>query len=81
MDTWFLALNPWYDCPHWQGSWIVRQAVGSKAVPLGQIVEASYYVGFNYMEVNINYPDICLQVFRLFQILRSAIHIAIFFID
>jgi hypothetical protein len=29
----------------------VRQAVGTKAVPLGQIVEVNYHVGFNYMEV------------------------------
>ncbi|XP_024402806.1 protein ENHANCED DISEASE RESISTANCE 2 isoform X3 [Physcomitrium patens] len=33
-----------------EGSWIVRQAVGTKSVPLGQIVEVKYHVGFNYME-------------------------------
>ncbi|KAG0563145.1 hypothetical protein M758_8G006900 [Ceratodon purpureus] len=37
-----------------EGSWIVRQAVGTKAVPLGQIVEAKYHVGFNYMEIDLN---------------------------
>nr|XP_024358788.1 protein ENHANCED DISEASE RESISTANCE 2-like isoform X2 [Physcomitrium patens] len=37
-----------------EGSWIVRQAVGTKSVPLGQIVEAKYHVGFNYMEIDLN---------------------------
>lgn len=37
-----------------EGSWIVRQAVGTKAVPLGQIVETKYHVGFNYMEIDVN---------------------------
>lgn len=37
-----------------EGSWIVRQAVGTKSVPLGQIVEVKYHVGFNYMEIDLN---------------------------
>jgi hypothetical protein len=34
-----------------EGSWIVKQAVGSRAVPLGQILDTTYHVGSNYVEV------------------------------
>ncbi|CAK9216387.1 unnamed protein product [Sphagnum troendelagicum] len=37
-----------------EGSWIIKQAVGSRAVPLGQILDASYHVGFNYIEIDLN---------------------------
>ncbi|EFJ19383.1 hypothetical protein SELMODRAFT_111039 [Selaginella moellendorffii] len=37
-----------------EGSWIVRQAVGSRAVVLGQILDCSYHKGKNYIEVDVN---------------------------
>ncbi|CAM6045603.1 unnamed protein product [Sphagnum compactum] len=37
-----------------EGSWIVKQAVGSRAVPLGQILDTTYHVGSNYIEIDLN---------------------------
>jgi hypothetical protein len=28
--------------------------VGSRAVPLGQILDTTYHVGFNYIEIDLN---------------------------
>ncbi|GBG79210.1 hypothetical protein CBR_g29261 [Chara braunii] len=35
-----------------EGSWIVKQAVGSRPVPLGSVLELTYLSGKNYFEVN-----------------------------
>ncbi|KAJ7566864.1 hypothetical protein O6H91_02G122100 [Diphasiastrum complanatum] len=37
-----------------EGSWIVKQAVGSRPVALGQILESHYHIGHNYFEVDVN---------------------------
>eukprot|EP00897_Mesotaenium_endlicherianum_P005327 jgi/Mesen1/4822/ME000243S03996 len=37
-----------------EGSWLVKQAVGSRPVPLGQIMAVKYHTGTNYTEVDVN---------------------------
>lgn len=37
-----------------EGSWVVKQAAGSRPVPLGQIMEVHYYSDDNYFEVDVN---------------------------
>jgi hypothetical protein len=56
----------------WQGSWIIKQAVGSRAVPLGQILDASYHVGLNYIEVCNWYNHIFMPVCVVFLFLPDG---------
>ncbi|BBM99014.1 hypothetical protein MPTK1_1g18020 [Marchantia polymorpha subsp. ruderalis] len=37
-----------------EGSWIIKQAVGSRAVTMAQILETTYHNGPNYIEVDVN---------------------------
>eukprot|EP00271_Cylindrocystis_brebissonii_P019268 TRINITY_DN580_c1_g2_i2.p1 TRINITY_DN580_c1_g2~~TRINITY_DN580_c1_g2_i2.p1 ORF type:complete len:793 (-),score=119.22 TRINITY_DN580_c1_g2_i2:374-2752(-) len=37
-----------------QGSWVVKQAAGSRPVPLGQLMEVHYSSGESYFEVDVN---------------------------
>lgn len=37
-----------------EGSWLVKQAVGSRPVPLGQIMELHYCSGSNFLEIDAN---------------------------
>ncbi|KAG9142144.1 hypothetical protein Leryth_007597 [Lithospermum erythrorhizon] len=37
-----------------KGSWIVKQSVGNKACLVGQALEAKYFRGKNYMEIDID---------------------------
>eukprot|EP00850_Spirogloea_muscicola_P017347 SM000148S01024 [mRNA] locus=s148:78879:87038:- [translate_table: standard] len=37
-----------------EGSWIVKQAVGCRPVPMGQIMEIKYFAGDNYIEADVS---------------------------